>query len=353
MPETFVRALAGLLLLLMPLMLAPSAALSADQATVFIYHRFGDPRHPSTNTSLTEFRAHLEALRSGGYQVLPLVEIAERLRDGRPLPERCVAITVDDAFRSFLKGAVPLLREYGYPATVFVNSGEMEGPDYLSWEELTRLAQAGIDIGNHSAAHSYLLDFRPGESRESWRQRVKTEIGRAQDELTARIGRAPRLFAYPYGEFSAELIEVVREFGFVAAVGQQSGVMARGQDLFALPRFPAGGSYGALEQFRDRLRYGALPLRTLSPADAVVGKSNPPLWRVQVDTAVIDPRTLRCYVPGQPQARITPVDAAVGIFEVRAAAPLQDRRSKYTLTGTDRYGRWYWFSQFWVRPKGP
>ena len=78
-----------------------------------------------------------------------------------------MAITVDDAFRSFLTGAVPLLREYGYPATLFVNSGEMDGPDYLSWEELRRLAQGGsIEIGNHSAAHGYLLDRTEGRARQ-------------------------------------------------------------------------------------------------------------------------------------------------------------------------------------------
>jgi len=135
MTEAAGRLFAAVLLLLI---LVPAPLQAADQATVFIYHRFGDPRYPSTNTSLGEFRAHLETLRQGGYQVLPLTEIVARLRGGQPLPERCVAISVDDAFRSFLSGAMPLLREYGYPATLFVNTGEVNGPDYLSWEELRR-----------------------------------------------------------------------------------------------------------------------------------------------------------------------------------------------------------------------
>ena len=72
---------------------------------MFIYHRFGAGRYPSTNTTLTEFRTHLETLRRGHYKVLPLGEIVDRLRDGRSLPERCVALTIDDAFRSFRFGA--------------------------------------------------------------------------------------------------------------------------------------------------------------------------------------------------------------------------------------------------------
>jgi hypothetical protein len=235
---------------------------------------------------------------------------------------------------------------------LFVNSGEMDGPDYLSWGDLRRISREGIEIGNHSAAHGYLLDRRRGESREDWRRRVKGEIQRAQEELTARVGQVPRLFAYPYGEFSNELSEVVRELGFLAAVGQQSGVVGPGQDLHELPRFPAGGSYGAVREFRDRLRYRALPLEVLAPGDSLVGGTNPPIWRVKLKGAQIDPRTLRCYVPGQSPARITPVDAAAGIYEVRALAPLAARRSKYTLTATDRQGQWYWYSQLWVKPGG-
>lgn len=342
------RCLFGVLLMLL---LLPATAPAADHATVFIYHRFGDSRYPSTNTSLADFRAHLDTLKAGGYAVLPLAEIVEHLRRGTPLPERCVAITVDDAFRSFLRGAMPLLREYDYPATLFVNSGEMDGPDYLTWEELRRLAKDNIEIGNHSAAHDYLLDRRPGESQAAWRQRAVNSIRRAQEELTARLGRAPRLFAYPYGEFSRELIDVVRELGFVAAVGQQSGVVGRGQELFALPRFPAAGSYGPVKEFRDRLRFRDLPLQVQSPQDTLIVGVNPPVWRIKLDPAVVNLRTLRCYVPGQSPARVVTVDAAAGIYEVRAALPLSGRRSKYTLTATDRQENWMWFSQLWVRPE--
>lgn len=333
------------------LLLISIGAQAADHATVFIYHRFGDARYPSTNTPLADFRAHLEVLRAGNYAVLPLAEIVARLRDGVPLPERCVAITVDDAFRSFLSGGMPLLREFGYPVTLFVNAGEVGGVDFLDWPQLRRLAEEGVEIGNHSASHGYLLDRRAGETAAAWRQRVRDDIQRAQQALTAGIGKAPRLFAYPYGEFDNELASVVRELGFQGAVGQQSGVMGRGEDLFALPRFPAGGGYGSLAEFRDRLRFRPLPLRTLAPGDTLLAGDNPPVWRVAIDPSRIDPRTLRCYVPGQPPARLLAVDPQGGVFEIRALAPLEGRRSKYTLTGTDRQGRWYWHSQLWVKPR--
>ena len=337
-------------LLLALLLWLPTVASAADHATVFIYHRFGDSRYPSTNTSVAEFRAHLETLRRGNYTVLPLSEIVDRLRDGRPLSERCVALTIDDAYRSFLRGAVPLLREFGYPATLFVNTSEVGSSDCLSWAELRQLASDGIEIGNHSATHGYLLDRKRGETAVQWRSRVKAEIQQAQDDLRRHLGIDARLFAYPYGEFSRELIELVKELGFAGAVGQQSGPLGRGQDLFALPRFPAAGNYGSLADFQDRLRFKPLPLEVLAPATAPLLQVNPPEWRITIDTGLIDPRTLRCYAGGQ-VAAVRPVDVARGEYLVKAAGALPGRRGKYTLTGTDRSGQWYWYSQLWVRPE--
>ena len=67
------------------------------------------------------FRARMELLRQGGYQVLPLGEACERLRRGA-LPERAVALTFDDGDYDFYAVAWPILREFQFPATVYANT---------------------------------------------------------------------------------------------------------------------------------------------------------------------------------------------------------------------------------------
>ncbi len=103
----------------------------ADQANVFVYHRFNDSRYPSTNISLQDFRAHLDLLHQQEFTVLKLGQVVERLRKGVSLPQRCAVITVDDAYRSFLTDGWPLLKLYGYPATLFVTTNTVGGGDYL------------------------------------------------------------------------------------------------------------------------------------------------------------------------------------------------------------------------------
>lgn len=324
----------------------------AGQANIFVYHRFGDSRYPSTNVSLEVFEAQLQALKDKDVEVLLLSEIAERLAAGKPLPQNCAAITVDDGYLSFLEGAMPLLRRYGYRATLFVSSASVGRSSYLSWEQLRELQQEGVEIGNHSATHPYLLERKGAEGEGPWRERIREDLVTAQQAFERELGQAPKLFAYPYGEFSPAVTEIAKTIGFAAAVAQQSGVVHEQSDLFTLPRFPMGGPFATLKGFVNKLSMAALPVEVIAPQTPVVGEENPPVLIVDIDPEAVDLRRMQCFVDGQEGATITPVEGFAGRFEVRAAAPLLGRRSKYTLTAPARSGRqWYWFSQPWFQPR--
>ena len=331
------------------LLLLSAGYASADQANVFIYHRFDDSRFPSTNISSRDFQAHLEILHRQGFTVLTLGQIIDRIKRGENLPQRCAAITVDDAFRSFLTGGWPLLKKIGFPATLFVSTDLVGGGDYLDWDELKTLRDQGVELGNHSASHAYLLDR---SKDEDWRARVRADISRAQRAFESNLGFTPRLFAYPYGEFSPELVELVRQAGFDAAVGQQSGVLTPEQDLFRLPRFPMGGVYTTTGEFKEKLFMKHLPVEVVAPGTTLPGTENPPKLVFSLADGPYDKRTIRCYVPGQLECKVTAVPGEDGLYEVQANGPLTGRRSKYTLTASDRSdGGWYWFSQLWVLPR--
>lgn len=338
-------------------LLPPSAVAvtSAGEANIFIYHRFGDARYPSTNISLEVFAAQLAWLKEQGRPVLSLGEVIHRLAVGDPLPEGCVVLTVDDAYRSFLENGMPLLRRYHFPVTLFVNTNAVGAPGYLTWNELRALVGEGVEIGNHSATHDYLLEHRHGEGEKAWRARVTSDIRRAQQALTRELGQAPQFFAYPFGEFSPELEAIVRQAGFQGAVGQQSGVVWGGSDRFALPRFPMGGDYATLTEFRDKARMRALRVEVLEPSSPVlVGQSNgPPVLRLRIDGNGIDLRGLRCFVQGENSCRVERVAGNSEEVVVSAEHSLSGRRNKYTITAPGLGGGWYWFSQPWFQPREP
>lgn len=326
---------------------------SAGQANLFIYHRFGEARFPSTNISLDNFARHLEILQEQDVRVISLGDLVQLLRSGTELRENYAVLTVDDGYRSFLTGAVPLLKRYGYPATLFVNTASVGGGNYLTWDEIKRISSQGIEIGCHSATHPHMVDSLPGESPAEWQRRLRTDLDMANKAFSSHLSKAPKLFAYPYGEYSPAVQALVQSAGFLAAVGQQSGVVTTSSDLFALPRFPMGGSYASPQQFREKLRMHHLPVEIISPLSPIVKAENPPVLRFRLSGTQVNPERLQCFVPGQPQAKISRDPGAAGVYRVSAREALVGRRSKYTLTAPLKQGGWAWFSQQWIRVDVP
>ena len=176
-----------------------------DHAVAFIYHRFGDARYPSTNTRMDQFRAQLDWLAANHYEVWPLPRIVEYLKDGKPIPDHVVAITVDDAFQSFYDHAYPLLKARGWPFTVFVSTEPVDAKssDFMTWDELREMAKNGADYGDHTVDHGHLPFRLHGETDMAWADRVRADIEDAQARLQTELGKDvnsnPKLFAYPYG----------------------------------------------------------------------------------------------------------------------------------------------------------
>jgi peptidoglycan/xylan/chitin deacetylase (PgdA/CDA1 family) len=202
-------------------------------AVILMYHRFGEDGIPTTNIRMAQFESHIKELTSGRYHVLPLRRIIETIQNGRPLPDRTVAITIDDAYRSVYMRAWPRLEEAGLPFTLFATTDPLDQklPGYMTWDQLRRISDAGVDIGNHTASHPHMPDLDL--------KRAKEEIRGSQQRFQEELGMAPDLFSYPYEEADFQLMDLVRKEGFKAAFGQNSGVVYHGmQSLYYLPRFP-------------------------------------------------------------------------------------------------------------------
>jgi peptidoglycan/xylan/chitin deacetylase (PgdA/CDA1 family) len=319
------------------------------EANIFIYHRFAETNYPSTNISADVFAAQLDLLVSENYTVLAFSDVVTRLATGEALPEKCAVLTVDDAFRSFLDVGLPLIERHGFPVTLFVSTEAVGRPDYLDWEQLRSLKQHGVEIGSHGYAHAHMADRRQGETMDEWRQRNVADLERASRDFTRELGSVPEVFAYPYGEYSPELIELLKELGYKAAAAQQSGVASRFSNRYELPRFPMGGPYATLSGFASKLKMHALPVKIIRPLTPLLGEENPPQLELQVlDLQQVDLSRVNCFLGGRPDCHVETIDGKPGYYRIVADHKLTARRSKYTLTVPGREKGWFWFSQLWV-----
>ncbi|MRI83471.1 MAG: polysaccharide deacetylase [Nitratiruptor sp.] len=203
------------------------------EAHILVYHRFEDPRHPSTNTSLAQLRKDFTYLKTHGYRVIPLQRLVQALRDGEAIDPKWVVITIDDGFRSFLK-ALPLFQEFGYPFTLFIATKPIEGkyPDFLRWEEVRMIANYG-EIGLHSHAHPHLCSLST--------KQIIEDTKRAKTLFQRRLGFLPTSYAYPYGEYDRRVATILKDLGFTTLCNQNLGAIGSRSDLLDLNRIAMVG----------------------------------------------------------------------------------------------------------------
>jgi peptidoglycan/xylan/chitin deacetylase (PgdA/CDA1 family) len=318
------------------------AATAGDSASIIIYHRFGEDRHPATNIRLEQLDAHIEELTSGKYAVLPLEEIVAAIVNGRPLPDRAVAITIDDAFRSVYTEGWPRLRDAGLPFTLFVATEPVDSklPDYMTWDQVREMRDAGVTIGAHSHTHLHMVSA----SLDTDRADIETSNRLFKREL----GSIPNLFAYPYGEASLAVMDLVRTSGYEIAFGQHSGAANPNLPRFYLPRFPMNEAHGSLDRLRLALNALPLPVSQMTPADPLVpADGNPPPVGFTLAESLGKTARLACYYShGKVQMeRIGPHRV-----EVRFDTPFPTGRSRVNCTLPGPQGRWYWYgTQFYVK----
>lgn len=329
---------------------ASSGRAGTGQINAFIYHHVGrEEKYPSTSVSAEQFGQHVAYLKEHQYTVLPLGEALGRLGSENGLPEKTAVITMDDGYRSVFTEAVPILDSYGYKATIFVATQYVGSENYLTWQQIASLQEKGFEIGNHSHSHAYFLNS-PGQEIA---ERFAADLEKSHELFRRHLDFVPGFYAYPFGEYNLQMIDVLKKYGYTAAAAQKSGVIYEGSDPYVLPRFPMNLRYGRLEQFAAKVRMKALPVKTAEPAEPVFSGQNPPELSLTIQPGRINAGLVQCFVDGRENCIMekTRKNGRL-VIKVRATAPLRQRRTLYTVTAPSLDGRsWYWYSHLWVAPQ--
>lgn len=165
------------------------------------------------------FRAQLRLLLAAGFEIVTVGEFVER-SGGRKPPPGIVALSFDDGMDDNHSVVLPVLREHGLRATVYVATGLIGKPNpwmapesgarMMTVDELRELTAAGFEIGAHTVSHPNLSRLGFGECLR--------EMRASRDELERRLGVEVRTFAYPSCHYGPAAVEAARAAGFTAAV---------------------------------------------------------------------------------------------------------------------------------------
>jgi peptidoglycan/xylan/chitin deacetylase (PgdA/CDA1 family) len=218
-----------------------------------MYHRFGESKYPSTNTTNEQLEEHLSYLTENNFDFI----FARDLLKPEALFKKTISITVDDAYLSFYEVGLPIFEKFDIPVTLFLNTENVGGNNYMSWQQLKDTLTRGIDIQNHTHSHSSLSVLSDEE--------IINEIEKSQELIFNNLGITPNLFAYPFGENSLKAQGIVSNY-FDAAFGQHSGAFSIDQKYY-IPRFPLNENYGSLDRIRDAANSLPFSKALLQPAD--------------------------------------------------------------------------------------
>lgn len=353
-PSAMIARRSFWLILAVCVTISASDSWAADHAVVLQYHHVDNKTPYSTSITPGQFEKHLAFLETNGFVVWSLERIVDSLKEGRELPENCVAITFDDAYESVFAEAYPRLRKRDWPFTVFVAT---EGVDrgyrsLMTWEQMRQMRDAKVVFANHSHTHPYMVRMAKGETPDQWRHRMQNEIETAGRRLREEVSSTSRLFAYPYGEYSLNLKRLVLAMGMVG-VGQQSGVVWRHGDFGALPRFPMSGAYADMNSLKEKVYTLPLPVIHEDPEEPLLDKDQTrPTLKLTLGDGEFTLDSVTCFASGQGRILVRWVDRARRIFECRAASPLPVGRSRYNCTAPQTISRrYYWFSRQWLLAK--
>jgi peptidoglycan/xylan/chitin deacetylase (PgdA/CDA1 family) len=324
------------------------AVQAQDYLPVLQYHHVSVSSPKSTSVTPEQFTEHMDYLKNAGFQVVDLRSALDDLQAHKALPEKAVAISFDDAYRSIYQAGFPILKERNFPFTVFINTEPVErkSRSFLTWEQMKEMEASGGVFANHTIRHPYMLRKEEGESDDAWLSRMTKEVDTVEALLIKNLGHSPKMLAYPYGESNRTIRTMMEERG-VMAFGQQSGVVSADSDFENLPRFPASGAYAKLSTLKTKLDAKPMPLLA-EQAGGDFATDKPVSIRLTFKDGKYRLKDLVCYVAGQGKASLDWVSENEVI--ATASKPFGVGRGRINCTMPDNSARhYYWYSNVWIR----
>lgn len=225
-------------------------------AKVFIYHRFDDPKHQSTNTSTKELKAQFEYFKTNNYDVVPLEKILNKLKNKEDIPSNWVALTIDDTYKSFYQNGLKLFKEYNYPFTLFVyvEATENKYGDFMTWDELKEVKKYG-EVELHSYSHPSLMKLSNKD--------IAKDTQKAIDIFEKNMGYKAKIYSYPFGEYDDRVKNEILKFGFDSILNQNNGSVNSKSDIFDINRIALVENVN----IKEKIKYKTLDVEWIESKD--------------------------------------------------------------------------------------
>ncbi len=184
---------------------------------VILYHDLRENPRGLLQLTIQEFQEQMAYLKKNGFHVISLKKFFDFINLKQGLPDKSVVITIDDGWKSTYTFLYPILKKYGFPATLFIYTDFISpgNPSSLTWEMIKEMSDNGIDIQAHSKTHQFKIPWkRKGETEANYQKRLKQELLIPKKIIEKHTGKKVEYIAYPYGQFNKTYIQAAIKYGY-------------------------------------------------------------------------------------------------------------------------------------------
>ena len=183
------------------------------------------------------FENEIVTLKNAGYTFITPSDLDAILDGTEQMPTLPIILSFDDGYRDFYTDAFPILKKYSVKAISYVVPGFLDRPNYMFTWQVHELVNSGlIEIGAHTIHHVSLKGMKY--------DLAKKEIFDSRVLLQQEFHVPVTAFAYPYGSFDLQAIQLVKDAGFTNAVSTIPGVAENSANRFFIYRIRPGGWEG-------------------------------------------------------------------------------------------------------------
>ncbi len=224
-------------------------------AHIFVYHRFGDKVHTSTNTTIKELEKEFKYFKQNNYKVVPLNDIIKKLNHKEEIPDNWIALTIDDAYKSFFDHGLEIFKKYNYPFSlyVYVEATDKRYSDFMTWEQLKIASKYG-EIALHSYSHPHLTHLSD--------EAIYEDTKKAYSIFEQNMGFIPKSYAYPYGEYDKRVQAQIKKFNFDSILNQNTGSITKETKTYDIHRAALVGNVN----IKHKLRYKTFNVKWEEPS---------------------------------------------------------------------------------------
>ena len=192
----------------------------APQVSILLYHEFSGSGQASDMVIPTKrFREEMQSLKDSAMPVISMADFLAWRRGEKNIPDPCVMLTMDDGWRSVYTEAYPILKEFGYPFTIFLYTNYVaSGSKSLTIDMIKEMLSNGATLGCHSKSHPYPAKMKSelAKGGDEALNFLREEMVKPAEKLESLLGVRPKVFAYPGGFYTPDMFPLADEAGYEA-----------------------------------------------------------------------------------------------------------------------------------------